>query len=150
MRESIDEGIDKTLLRLEREAPSYASGAATWAVGSLGWLFISVFLLNLVTLGFMLEAQTIRGRLLLLVPPLYRRDMGELSHSINELLGRYVRGQMIVCSTYGALCTVAFEVLARVYGMQYPLVWAHWRRVFTSCRILAPRLFSHRRAQPRI
>ncbi|MBW3636759.1 MAG: AI-2E family transporter [Armatimonadetes bacterium] len=122
IRQSIDEGIDKSLERLQREAPTYASNAATWAVGSLGWLFISVFLLNLVTLGIMIEAQRIRARLLMLVPPPYRRDMSELSHSINELLGRYVRGQMIVCSTYGALCTVAFEVLSRVYGLQYPLV----------------------------
>jgi predicted PurR-regulated permease PerM len=43
MRQSIDEGIDKSLERLQRDAPTYASNAATWAVGSLGWLFITVF-----------------------------------------------------------------------------------------------------------
>lgn len=122
IRQSIDEGITKTLARVQREAPGYATNAATWAVGSIGSLLINIFLFNLVTLGLMLEAHAIRARLLMLVPPLYRRDITDLSHSINELLGRYVRGQMVVCSTYGVLCTIAFEILSRIYGMQYPLV----------------------------
>jgi predicted PurR-regulated permease PerM len=70
----------------------------------------------------MLEMNSIRGRILMCVPPIHRRDVTEIASSINELLGRYVRGQMIVCSLFGVLCTVSFSVLSMVYGMQYPLV----------------------------
>lgn len=122
MKESIDGAIDTGLERATKELPNRAAAsAATWVTG-IGGFALKLFLLNLIALGLMLEAQSLRGRLMMLVPPIYRRDVTEISLSINELLGRYVRGQLIVCGTYGALCSIVFEVLSRVYGMQYPLV----------------------------
>jgi predicted PurR-regulated permease PerM len=58
----------------------------------------------------MMEMNLLRGRLLMLVPPLYRRDVTEIGQEINEVLGRYVRGQLIVCSTFGfcAPCSSSF------------------------------------------
>lgn len=121
VKKSINDAIDNTLERAQNQAPAIATTAATTGVTGVGAFLLKVFLLNLIALGLMLEAQAIRGRLMMLVPPVYRRDVAELSLSINELLGRYVRGQLIVCGTYGILCSVAFETLARVYDMQYPL-----------------------------
>lgn len=104
-----------SVLRLVQDAgPKILAGT--------GSLLLNVFLMTLISFGLMLEAQRIKGRLLMLVPAAFRRDAIRLATSINELLGRYVRGQLIVCATFGALCTVAFEVLNHVYGMQYPLV----------------------------
>ncbi len=122
VKESINDAIDNGLSRAGKQVPEVAPKIATAGAAGVGTFLINLFLLNLITLGLMLEAQAIRGRVLMLIPSPYRRDMTELSQSINELLGRYVRGQLIVCGTYGALCTVAFEILSRVYGMQYPLV----------------------------
>ncbi len=122
VKASINDAIDSGLARAGKQVPEIAPKIAAAGAAGLGAFLLNLFLLNLITLGLMLEAQAIRGRMLMLIPSPYRRDMTELSQSINELLGRYVRGQMIVCGTYGALCTVAFEILARVYGMQYPLV----------------------------
>ncbi|HEX9998305.1 MAG TPA: AI-2E family transporter [Abditibacterium sp.] len=122
VKESINDAIDTGMVRATKQVPAVATTVATSGVTGVGTFLLKVFLVNLIALGLMVEAQALRARLLMLVPPPFRRDMMELSHSINELLGRYVRGQLIVCSTYGALCTVAFEVLSRVYGMQYPLV----------------------------
>ncbi|HEX8551321.1 MAG TPA: AI-2E family transporter [Abditibacteriaceae bacterium] len=90
--------------------------------GSLGSIAIVFIVLPLITLWLMLEMNALRARCLMLVPPIYRRDVIEISQSINLLLGRYVRGQIIVCSLFGACCTVAFSVLSSVYGMGYPLV----------------------------
>jgi predicted PurR-regulated permease PerM len=122
VKESINDAIDNGLKQAQSRGPAIATTAATSGVTGVGAFLLKLFLLNLIALGLMLEAQSIRGRLMMLVPPVYRRDVTELSLSINELLGRYVRGQMIVCGTYGALCSVAFEILSRIYGMQYPLV----------------------------
>ena len=122
VRDSIDgaitSGISNATESLRKNAPDLARNVTTATVGFL----ISVFLITLISFGLMLEGQQIKGRLLMLIPPVYRRDVTRLSVSINELLGRYVRGQLIVCGTFGGLCTVAIEVLSRVYGMQYPLV----------------------------
>ncbi len=114
----IDSSIASATQSLQKSAPDLARNVTTATIGFL----ISVFLITLISFGLMLEAPQIKGRLLMMVPPIYRRDVTRLSASINELLGRYVRGQLIVCFTFGTLCTIAFEVLSRVYGMQYPLV----------------------------
>lgn len=122
VKQSINEAIDNNLNSLGARVPGVAADYAARALAGTGSFLLNLFLLNLVTLGFMLEAHRVKARLLMIVPPLYRRDAIDISSSINELLGRYVRGQLIVCATFGLLCTIAFEVLNRVYGLQYPLV----------------------------
>ena len=119
---SLNEAIDNNLQSLNSRVPGLATDFAARLLAGTGSFFLNIFLLNLLTLGFMIEANRIKARLLMIVPPLYRRDVTDLASSINELLGRYVRGQLIVCATFGALCTVAFEIISRVFGMQYPLV----------------------------
>ena len=122
VRESINNTINSSTKTLSARVPEIAQEVGVRLVAGTGGFLISVFLITLVSFGLMLESQRLKGRMLMLIPPAYRRDMTRLSGSINELLGRYVRGQLVVCATFGALCTVAFEVLSRVYGMQYPLV----------------------------
>ena len=119
---SIGEAFDNNIQSFNQRVPGLATDFAARTLAGTGSFLANLFLLNLLTLGFMIEANRIKSRLLMIVPPPYRRDATDLSTSINELLGRYVRGQLIVCLTFGALCTVAFEVVSRVFGMQYPLV----------------------------
>ena len=91
-------------------------------LGSLGTFFIYLVILPLITFSLMMEMNPLRGRLMMLVPPLYRRDVTEIGQNINEVLGRYVRGQLIVCSAFGLLCTLWFEFLAFKYSMDYALI----------------------------
>ena len=91
-------------------------------MSSLGTLFIYFVILPLITFSLMMEMNPLRGRLMMLVPPSYRRDVTEIGQDINEVLGRYVRGQLIVCSAFGLLCTLWFEFLAFKYSMDYALI----------------------------
>ena len=91
-------------------------------VSSFGTLLILSILLPVITFTMMMEMNPMRARIMMLVPPVYRRDVTEIGQKINEVLGRYVRGQMIVCTTFGVLCTIAFEILSWRYGMGYPLI----------------------------
>ncbi len=122
VKKSIHEAIENNLQNLNERVPALATGFAARTLAGTGSFLANLFLLNLLTFGFMLEAKRIKARLLMTVPPFYRRDVIDLATSINELLGRYVRGQLIVCAFFGACCTVAFEIISRVFGMQYPLV----------------------------
>ena len=122
VKTSIIEAFDNNIKSFNARVPGLATDFAARTLAGTGSFLANLFLLNLLTLGFMIEANRIKARLLMIVPPPYRRDATDLSTSINELLGRYVRGQLIVCLTFGALCTVAFEIISRVFGMQYPLV----------------------------
>jgi predicted PurR-regulated permease PerM len=96
--------------------------AVGWTLSSISLLLIVLIVLPIITLWFMVEMERLRLRLFMLVPPQYRRDVAQICGNINDMLGRYVRGQMIVCSLFGVLCTIAFYVLYLVFGMQYPLV----------------------------
>ncbi|RYF51879.1 MAG: AI-2E family transporter, partial [Cytophagaceae bacterium] len=122
VRDAINNTINNSTQNLTARVPALAQDLGLKLVTGTGGFLISVFLITLVSFGLMLEAQRIKGRVLMLIPAQYRRDVTQLSTSINELLGRYVRGQLIVCGTFGALCTVAFEILSRTYGMEYPLI----------------------------
>jgi predicted PurR-regulated permease PerM len=103
------------------------------SVGSIALLFV---VLPLITFWLMLEMNRLRARLLMLVPPIYRRDVTEIGQSINLLLGRYVRGQIIVCSLFGVLCTISFSILGRVYGMGYPMILG----LMAACIYIVPYL----------
>ncbi len=122
VKESIIQAMDNAQSRSLSYAGGLLQSAPAWVLGSLGTFFVYLFVLPLITLWLMLEMNPLRARLLMLVPPLYRRDVTEIGQSINLLLGRYVRGQMIVCGLFGLLCTMAFYVLSFRYGMGYPLV----------------------------
>ena len=122
VKASAREAFDDFQKRAPQQLIQRSTRFAEKIFGSLGSIAILFLILPLVTLWLMLEMNPLRARCLMLVPPIYRRDVVEISQSINELLGRYVRGQAIVCSLFGALCAVAFTVLSHVYGMGYPLV----------------------------
>jgi len=122
LKRAILEGITD----FQKSAPSAVTkkiqDAVGWTLSSIGVLLLVLVVLPIITLWFMIEMNPLRARLLMLVPPQYRRDVMGIGADINELLGRYVRGQMIVCSLFGLLCTIAFYTLSFTYGMEYPLV----------------------------
>ena len=91
-------------------------------VSSFGTMLVLSLLLPIITFTMMMEMNPMRARLMMIVPPSYRRDVTEIGQKINEVLGRYVRGQMIVCTTFGVCCTIAFEFLAWRFHMGYPLI----------------------------
>jgi predicted PurR-regulated permease PerM len=95
-----------------------------WTFSSLGMLLVSVVIVPIITLWMMLEMKTIQRNCLLVVPAEYRPEVRAIVIDINEILGRYVRGQIIVCSIFGILCMVGFGVLGLVFHMQYGLALA--------------------------
>ena len=103
-------------------APETVRNFVASAAASIGTLMVLSILLPVITFTMMMEMNAMRARVMMLVPPAYRRDVTEIGQNINEVLGSYVRGQMIVCTTFGVLCTVAFELLAWRFHMGYPLI----------------------------
>jgi len=92
-----------------------------WTFSGVGVAFIALVVIPIITLWMMLEMRNIQRNFLLMLPPDYRPQVRAIVVDINEILGRYVRGQIIVCSIFGILCTVAFSVLGLVFHMQYGL-----------------------------
>lgn len=122
VKQSLQQVLDNPQAMLFPQVWDNVRGAPTVIVSSLGKIFVALVVLPIITLWFMMEMNPMRARVLMLVPPMYRRDVTEIGQSINEMLGRYVRGQMVVCGLFGLLCTMAFYVLQITYGMGYALV----------------------------
>jgi predicted PurR-regulated permease PerM len=118
--------IAEAVAQMRHNAPAIISerlkDAIAYIFGSIGYIGVMAVVLPIITFWLMLEMNPIRARTMMLVPPLYRRDVAEMAIEINKILGRYVRGQLIICSLFGLLCTIAFEILAQVYHMGYPSV----------------------------
>lgn len=122
VKTSMLEGVDQAITDFQSKAPAFITDRLQAIVSSLGSIVIVLVVLPIITLWLMLEMNPLRARILMLVPPPHRRDVTDIAASINELLGRYVRGQMIVCSLFGLLCTITFYMLHMRYGMDYWLV----------------------------
>lgn len=122
VRKSVLEFLPQLQTNVLGAAPDAVKNFVTTAIGSVSTLLILSLLLPIITFTMMMEMNPMRARLMMIVPPAYRRDVTEVGQNINEVLGRYVRGQMIVCSMFGALCTIAFEILAWRFQMGYPLI----------------------------
>jgi len=122
VKESAKEAIDRAIVDVKAKAPGFISEKLQLVVASIGLIAIIGVVLPIITFWLMLEMNPIRARMLMLVPPAQRREVVEICANINELLGRYVRGQMIVCSLFGLLCTISFYILHLTYGMDYWLV----------------------------
>ncbi|HVF10041.1 MAG TPA: AI-2E family transporter [Abditibacteriaceae bacterium] len=122
VKKGINDAIEDFKKNAVNTVGTRLQGTVTGILGSLSTLLILLIVLPIITLWFMIEMNPLRARVLMLVPPIYRRDVTEIAGSINELLGRYVRGQMIVCGLFGVLCTITFHILHFAYGMDYPLV----------------------------
>jgi len=122
VKEAILAGVADFQAKAPAEVAAKIQGGVGTVLSSIGLVLIVLVILPIVTLWFMLEMNPIRARLFMLVPSQYRRDVSAITAAINGMLGRYVRGQMIVCSLFGLLCTIVFYILSIVYGMQYPLV----------------------------
>lgn len=124
--QNVKKAVLEGVADLQENAPaavtSRIQGAVGWTLSSIGILLIVMVVLPIITLWFMLEMYPLRARCLMLIPSQYQADVTTIFSDINQMLGRYVRGQMIVCSLFGVLCTAVFYTLYLVYGMQYPLV----------------------------
>jgi len=122
VKKTVVELLPQMQTKVLSAAPDTLRNIVANALGSLGTLMVLSILLPVITFSMMMEMNPMRARAMMLVPPSYRRDVTEIGQNINEVLGRYVRGQMIVCALFGVLCTIAFEVLAWRYQMGYPLI----------------------------
>lgn len=122
IKQSVIEGVADFQNRAPQMIATKIQGMVSWTLASISLLLLLLVVVPIVTLWMMLEMNPLRARILILIPSQYRRDVTLIATKINEMLGRYVRGQIIVCSLFGVLCTIAFYTLYFLYGMEYPLV----------------------------
>jgi len=124
MKNMIISGVKDFQVKAPQLIGSKLQTVVGWTFSSVGVLLVSLVIIPIITLWMMLEMKTIQRNCLLMVPSEYRPEVRAIVIDINEILGRYVRGQIIVCSTFGIMCLVGFGILGLIFHMQYGLALA--------------------------
>lgn len=79
---------------------------------------INMVIIPFLTFYVLKDFPVIRHRMKMLFPKNKRERVGAYYHSIDELLGRYIRGAITVAAINAVLVTFFFSI----FGIQYPLV----------------------------
>lgn len=114
--DAIRKGIETALANAEQHITSLASGAFTMLSGTLNFVFIAVTIPFLVY--YMLKDMRVIGRgLVRLAPVHYRPEMQRILSGIDETLGSYVRGQLLVMFVVGILTWAGLLVIHMPYAL---------------------------------
>jgi len=98
--------------------PKVLGMAAGFVQGSIGSLLL-LLVLPLIVYYFMNEIDPLRQRVVFLIPEPYREKVVAMSGDVNRMIGRYVRGQFIVCLCFSVAAVVILGVWSALFGMRY-------------------------------
>jgi predicted PurR-regulated permease PerM len=87
----------------------------------LNWLFQTVLVL-LIAFFLVVDAHGIRRFFEGLVPAGFREDADQLAHDIYQMLGAYMRGQLLICSVIGAATALAMYIIGVPYSLALGIV----------------------------
>jgi predicted PurR-regulated permease PerM len=113
------------LMRLESlrdtVVPRVLRTLAGWLQGSIGSLLL-LLILPLIVYYFMNEIDPMRQRVVFLIPEPYREKVVAMSRDVNRMIGRYIRGQFVVCLSFSVAAILLLGIWSAVFGMRYALM----------------------------
>lgn len=112
--------LDDLAVELQKEAPALLGGTLSgvmFGVKSAAGILAGAVLVPLITFYILMDAEIYRRGFMSLVPHAYRPNADDLLHRIDFMLGRYIRGQIIVCVTIGFNISVALSLLGVEYAI---------------------------------
>src|SRR5690606_32720518 len=131
--DSVRAGIEKSLDRLEQWVTDGIGNLLTGLGTTLNQVFLALIIPFLVY--YMLkDAQVIERSFVTLFPRHRRKEILRVLRDIDEALGNYVRGQLLVCLAVGGLAYIGYVVI----GLPYALLLAGLVALFNIIPYLGP------------
>ncbi|WP_124727947.1 AI-2E family transporter [Staphylospora marina] len=130
---SVQAGIDEALRKLE----SGISEQVERMMGGLGALLnqlLTVLIIPFLAFYMMKDIKVIERSLVHLVPQNRRRGIIRLVREMDQALGNYIRGQLLVCGVVGLLAYIGYLIV----GVPYALLLALMVAVFNVIPYLGP------------
>ncbi|WP_085523268.1 AI-2E family transporter [Tuberibacillus sp. Marseille-P3662] len=115
--ETLHDNFDQILSSVENTLKSFIHGVVSWLQG-LVKSFFTILLIPFLVFYFLKDADKMRRYFWHIVPESWRPTGRELTHKIDQQLGNFIRGQLLVCA---ALIVVAFIGLWFL-DVPYPLI----------------------------
>lgn len=117
--DTFQDGIDATLESLEKKMSEGFTNVMSWISNTIG-IFFSIVLVPFVAFYILKDYKLLEKTIITFVPRKKRKEMIRLANDIDEALGNYVRGQLLVCTIIGILAYIGYLVI----GLEYSLVLA--------------------------
>lgn len=115
----LQESYRQILAKLEREAQNFSFTIihSTFPVAQkvLSGL-TGLLLLPLITFYILMDTDRYKTGFLALIPKAKKAEVTEIMTRIDQALGRFIRGQIVVCAIIGASVTV----ILLIFGIEYP------------------------------
>jgi len=114
--DSFQDGIDNTLENLEETISKGFTNIITWVSSTLEILF-TIILVPFVAFYILKDYKLIEKTVITFVPKKRRKEMIRILKDIDEALGNYIRGQLIVCTVVGVLAYIGYLVIGLPYAL---------------------------------
>lgn len=113
---SVQEGIDGSLDKVEAALSGIVETIFTKITGTISQFFIWL-LIPFVIFYMLKDFQAIERSLVLFLPKQNRRKWLRLLRDIDEALGNYIRGQLLVCVAVGVLAYIGYMLIGLPYAL---------------------------------
>ncbi|PTX58439.1 putative PurR-regulated permease PerM [Melghirimyces profundicolus] len=131
--ESVRLGVEKSLNRLEESVTDGVGNLMSSLGTTINQLLIAV-IVPFLAFYMLKDVNVIEKALITLLPVRRRKDVIRLFRDVDEALGNYVRGQLLVCLAVGILAYIGYLII----GLPYPLILALLVGVFNVIPYLGP------------
>ncbi len=130
---SVKEGIEKSLDKMEQGITDGVGRAMDGLGSTLNQLFIA-FIVPFLAFYMLKDAEVIEKSMVAFLPTKRRKEVLRLLKEIDEALGNYIRGQLLVCIIVGLLAYIGYLIV----GVPYPLLLAAAVAVFNVIPYIGP------------
>lgn len=130
---SVRTGLNQALLKLEQSISTSITSFVN-DIGSTISTILVAFIIPFLVFYMLKDIKLIERATLTIVPKKHRRVMIRLMLDIDQALGNYIRGQIIVCVIVGVAAYIGYLLI----GMPYALLFACLVAVFNIIPYLGP------------
>ncbi len=109
-------GVEHALAQFERNFTAYAAHIVDFLTGTVSAIFVA-FVVPFLVFYMLKDAKAIGRGIVHLFPKRYRSEVREILTGIDETLGGYIRGQMLVMSAVGILTFAGYLVIGLPYAL---------------------------------
>lgn len=123
MPDVIHKAIDTNLLRFEEAATAYITNFLGSLGSTLGQL-MTALVIPFVVFYMLKDLKVMERTVVMIFPSRHRKELIDLIKSIDEALGNYIRGQLIVMVAVGVLVYAGYLIVGMPYSLMLALIVA--------------------------
>ncbi len=90
--------------------------------GTLVRLFVVLLILPVFLFYYLLDYELVNDSLRSIIPLKYEKDASDLGNRLNQTVGAYVRGQLILMFSIGAVATIIYKLIGLKYFFVFGMI----------------------------